>query len=262
MGWRSDLLQNLPPRVSLPVRSRLGFSREPEMKALRRMVREGDHCVDIGCHLGIYAYSLLRLIGPAGTVTAFEPQPHLAGYLRAAFAPDIAKGRMELRVEALGPTAGTAVLHLPMEGKRLNRGRASLQPLEGTTRAIEVPVLRLDDAFPHRPVSFVKCDVEGYELEVLQGAGNVLERDQPVLLVEIESRHAAQKVEPTFDLLRSRGYTAAVYRARDDALAVLPTHEPDPAAIAARWAEQYVYNYIFVPEVRASVLTGAFDATT
>ena len=255
MGWRSDLLQRLPPRVSLPVRSRLGFSREHEMKALDRFVRPGDHCVDIGCHLGIYSYKLLRLVGPHGSVVGFEPQDDLASYLEAAFAPHVRSGRFSVRRQALGDVPGQAILTLPLESGKINRGRATLRQIEGQTTT--VPVVRLDAAGLRRPVSFVKCDVEGYELSVLGGGLDLLRNDAPTLLIEIEARHAAEQVASTFDLLWSLGYQAAVYREQDKTLGRIAAGDSDPAAVAAAWVGRYVNNFFFVPISRAESLAAS-----
>lgn len=255
MGWRSDLLQRLPPRASLPIRSRLGFSREPEMKVLDRFVRPGDHCIDIGCHLGIYSYTLLQLVGRYGSVVGFEPQEDLASYLESAFVPHIRSGRFSVRRQALGEVNGQATLTVPFEGSKLNRGRATL--LQGEGRKVAVPVVPLDSANVRRPVSFIKCDVEGYELLALRGAVDVLKNDAPTLLIELEVRHADARVASTFELLWNLGYQAAVYRESDDALARIAERDPDPAAAAADWAGRYVYNFFFVPMSRAESLAAS-----
>src|SRR6266508_3383783 len=38
---------------------------------------------------------------------------------------------------------------------------------------------------PPRPITFIKCDVEGHEAEALEGATRAIERDRPALCVEI-----------------------------------------------------------------------------
>lgn len=259
MGWRSDLLQRLPPRVSMPVRARLGFSREPEMAVLPSFVGRGDHCLDIGCHLGIYAYLMLRLVGPSGSVTGFEPQTVLADYLQQAFAPQLAAGTFVLRRSALGEQPGKATLTLPDEHGRLNRGRATL--LAGSTaegETVSVPVEQLDQLELRRPVSFVKCDVEGFELHVLRGGQQLLAADGPTLLVEIEQQHAGGRAHDTFSLLWDLGYTVAVFRDKASPLAVLTRGDEDPAGTAAAWAGRYVYNYLFVAPGRSEAVASCW----
>jgi hypothetical protein len=58
-----------------------------------------------------------------------------------------------------------------------------------------------------RALDFIKCDVEGSELEVLQGASELLNAARPGLLLEV-SKEASEGV---FALLSSFGYEGFVY---------------------------------------------------
>ena len=54
---------------------------------------------------------------------------------------------------------------------------------------------------------FIKCDVEGHELEVLQGGQRVLREDRPVLLVEcVDSRPEVGQTDRVFPYLEALGY--------------------------------------------------------
>jgi hypothetical protein len=55
-----------------------------------------------------------------------------------------------------------------------------------------VPIARLD-AVIDQDVAFVKIDVEGHELNVLNGAIELLERCQPVFLVEAAGRRPHER---------------------------------------------------------------------
>ena len=70
---------------------------------------------------------------------------------------------------------------------------------------MEIELRRLDDQ-GHGGVGFIKIDVEGHELAVIQGARRLLERDRPTLLVEIEQRHAGRGVRESCDAIRRLGY--------------------------------------------------------
>jgi FkbM family methyltransferase len=230
----------------MTARARFGFSREPEMAALERFVGPDDHSVDIGAHLGIYTWALLQASGPQGRVTAVEPQPELASYLRRAFAREIRGGRVRVEETALGEEPGEATLSMPQEAGRVNRGLASLAKQPEGAVTLTVPVRRLDD-LDLTGVRFVKCDVEGFELTVLRGAGTLLSRDHPVLLIEIEEAHAGARAVETFRMLEGLGYDAVVYRRADTRFARIAAGTPDPAAAAAAWVGSYVFNYFFVP---------------
>ena len=83
---------------------------------------------------------------------------------------------------------------------------------ESDELTLTVPTVTLDEVLDadDRRVRFVKCDVEGHELAVLRGAAKVLENARPVLLVEIEWRHAGDAMHETFELLRAAGYAGEV----------------------------------------------------
>jgi hypothetical protein len=57
--------------------------------------------------------------------------------------------------------------------------------------AYEIPIRRLDELVSSR-VDFLKIDVDGYELSVLEGSRAILERDQPLLFLEFHPRYVLQ----------------------------------------------------------------------
>lgn len=145
-------------------------------------------------------------------VLCFEANPGLAGDLRR-----LLQGTNS-HVEAVGLSDADGILELKVpfvKGKELH-GWASIDGDFGGrtwkgrgilgTRDITVPVKRLD-SFDLAPVGFVKIDVEGHELNVLRGAVDLLQRDQPNLLVEIEQRHHEEPISTIFNWLQvNHGY--------------------------------------------------------
>jgi len=73
-------------------------------------------------------------------------------------------------------------------GGRAERALARLEDIQGQHESLPVSLRRLDD-YEFRDVSFIKIDVEGHEQRVIRGATETLERERPVILVEIEQRH-------------------------------------------------------------------------
>src|SRR5688572_23160072 len=59
---------------------------EDEIKFLRRLLRPGQHVIDIGANYGVYALSMARAVGPTGRVWAFEPASSTAGLLAQSIA--------------------------------------------------------------------------------------------------------------------------------------------------------------------------------
>jgi FkbM family methyltransferase len=72
---------------------------------------------------------------------------------------------------------------------------------------IEVPVTTID-AQDLSDVGFIKVDVEGHELAVLNGGRETIERDRPVCMVEIYPKFNQGPVSATFDWFFDRDYKA------------------------------------------------------
>lgn len=169
------------------------------------LVGRGDAVVDAGANWGLFAARLAHLVGAGGQVDAFEPFPAHAATLGA-----LAHRNPQLAVHAvaLGGEAGTAELHIPIVHGRSVTPLASLgAPQAGVEHEVlAVPVATLDAALAgRRAPSFVKIDVEGFELDVLRGGAQTL-RERPVLLVEIEQRHQERPIAETFAHLAALGY--------------------------------------------------------
>ena len=46
---------------------------EEDLGMLKNFLREGDHVLDIGAHIGVYTRFLSLAVGPKGNVYSFEP---------------------------------------------------------------------------------------------------------------------------------------------------------------------------------------------
>ncbi|XVV04508.1 FkbM family methyltransferase [Actinosynnema sp. CA-248983] len=199
---------------------------EPELIGLRDVVAPGDTCVDIGAALGLYTVSLSRLVGPQGTVHSVEPlvfaHPALSYLLRPREGRNIVRHSVALGVDEGKDVMSVPVRHgLPVTGRSfLTAGAAGLGSNDEFTEHLEV-VVRTDtlDRFVAANgiarLDFVKADVEGAELRVLQGGTETIEKFRPKLLLEIEERHVRRfgyRAEDVADWLAERGYRMHVWQ--------------------------------------------------
>ena len=178
-------------------------SEAPSIRFLLEASLEGGTLVDIGANVGVFAYYLSRLAGPSGKVYAFEAQPELGPHLEAV-ASSFGLDNLTVVNQGLSSQAGV----LRMQRSKAGSGQASFHHEAGSgLEAIEIPVTTLDIFFaqmPHEPIRFIKCDVEGHELEVFRGAEGILRQDGPVLLFECHHDQAEQG--DLFAFLASAGY--------------------------------------------------------
>ncbi len=173
---------------------RQGIPWEPYvLTLLTDHVRAGSTALDVGAHIGSIAVPMARLVGPSGQVYAFEPQ-HVA-YRQLVH---------NLRLNDLGQAVplrfavGAENTIIEMNPVRRDDGQVAVG--EGGDQA----ELRTLDGFGFSDVSLIKIDVEGYELEVLKGAEELIRRERPALIVEI--REVDQAREETFRKLDELGY--------------------------------------------------------
>lgn len=190
---------------------------DKEMLAARALVPEGAVCLDVGAAGGTWTWLLSRLAGPGGQVFGFEPRPgsqrvvsRLLRILRADNATVLPL--------ALGSGPGhlsLALARMPTMSYVRPPTDSGWRPTEANTRVrdvIEVEVTTLD-AFARDHdlprVDFVKIDVEGHELEVLEGAAATIRGHRPVIVCEIEERHLERyghTADDVFDRLEGAGY--------------------------------------------------------
>jgi FkbM family methyltransferase len=196
MAWR------LPRRQRAAALWRLGRLRGNVAYAVvDAFISPDDFVVDVGASWGRFTARFARLVGPRGTVYAFEPDPPSYKELER-----VTRRMPSVRrfATALSDSDGSAQLSVPEGAMSAAFSRVSDAP---SLLSVEVPKARLDDIVVRSPrLSFVKCDVEGHELAVFRGAWQSLARDNPAILVEIEHRHGGS-VEATAEMLSGIGYT-------------------------------------------------------
>lgn len=177
---------------------------EGEVDAFRRFVRPGDLVVDVGANIGVHTLALARLVGPRGSVLAFEPQRLVYQTLCANIALN-SLDHVQCLHAALDEVPG--LLHLLDADPRVenNFGGAELAMLAGDARAAAVPRLVLDEVLGDRMPRLIKIDVEGMEAAVLRGARQVLARATPVLYVENDR---IERSPALLALLEELGYAA------------------------------------------------------
>lgn len=186
-----------------------------ELDFIRRSLAPGAHAVDCGGHIGYFAMHMADAVGPAGTVTAFEPFEPNAECLALSIAENGLDERVRLVRAAVGEAAGT--MPLVFAPNTINSGGAFLQGTAGVPHGHvtrEVPVVALDQADVPRPVSFIKTDIEGAEPLAFRGAERLLHADRPVILSELHpvqlERVSGLTPAQFIDEMRGRGYRCHV----------------------------------------------------
>jgi FkbM family methyltransferase len=173
--------------------------------------------VDVGANRG-QTVDAMRLFSRDAAITAFEPNTRLAHRLVRQYDKD---PQVTIHPVALGDEAGDLTLFIPSYRGFVFDGLASLVRenasswLEGrvfrfdssllTVDEMKIEVVRLDD-FALAP-TFMKLDVQGYELAALRGGSETIAAHRPVVMVE-----AAPEECPVSQFLADYGYEIFAYR--------------------------------------------------
>lgn len=177
---------------------------EPEQQAwLVKNIKEGDVVYDIGANIGFFALLCAKLTGASGQVEAFEPNPICADACRSNIAlngfnhanvHDIALSDLEGEVSFYFPQNATAV------GRILT---TQLQSEGGSTFNVRTDTI--DNYIRKnglRSPDLLIIDVEGHEIQVLEGAHDTIKRHLPVINCEVHwlgvifNNYFKEKLEP------------------------------------------------------------------
>jgi len=223
---------------------------ETEMNFLDVMVDPQRAALDIGANSGKYA---ARLSALARKVYAFEPDRALAAKIGRALPRNV-----EVHAAAVSNRQGVARLMFPVIAGERATALASIEPGvlgEAETVSFEVPTIRLDD-FAREPIGFMKIDVEGHEMSVLEGAEGLIARERPVIMVEAEERHRRGAVASVRSFMGARGFDG--FFILGDSLKnidqLTPEMQSEEMLALADGLTQMVYvnNFIFVPKEKAA----------
>lgn len=230
----------IPPRWELArIVAREWRKGEPELRLAPNLADADRIALDIGANRGIWSHILSRHVRG---VHAFEPNPKIFRILHAA-RPDNA----EAFPWALSDHDGQAELEVPHLRGGWSNQHASLNPFRNRDQDVArctVETRRLD-GLDLPPVGFIKIDVEGHERPVLDGAKDLLERDRPNLIIELEERHTGEPIEQSIAHVEAFGYET--FFLRRGSLRRIREFDPDREHREVIDQPGYVFNFIFLP---------------
>lgn len=150
-------------------------SYEPDQTAwVTSQLKVGSVLFDVGAAVGYYTLVASRLVGPAGRVVSFEPDPKNAAFLRQHVTIN-QLANVEVHQAAIGDCTGQAYF---------TRGTGTGTGHLDESGEATVILWKLDDIIEHTRIpTHIKIDVEGAELEVLEGARNLLCTAKPTLFL-------------------------------------------------------------------------------
>jgi FkbM family methyltransferase len=174
---------------------------EPDVcESIRRFTRPGMTILDIGANIGAHTFLLGRLTGPDGLVVAFEPT-------------DFAFAKLQCNMSK-NDFRNIESVKLALSDRRLSAQEVEFRASWRTdgSRADGVSLVefeRLDSWLESRGlgrIDLVKIDVDGHEFDVITGAGAMLRRDRPLLIMEAVGPHFDNDSRNPYRVLAEIGY--------------------------------------------------------
>ena len=157
---------------------------------LKKFIKEGSVCIDIGANLGYYTVPLSKLSGISGKVYAVEPVPIFVEILKSNLSK-LKNNNVTILNYALGEN----------DGQLLTMGTPIVDGIfrHGYTKVVEDDEFEYSDKYtvevknPGKifgnldKLNFIKCDVEGYENHIIPLMYEMIQKHKPVILIEFGS---------------------------------------------------------------------------
>ena len=159
---------------------------------------KGAVFVDVGAHIGKYTVPVAKIVGRNSLVIACEPHPKNYQILMENIRLNDLKNVIALNIAAWKKESdiklfiGDCCVHHSVK-KNFGLGFVTVQarPLDCVLQELEV-----------ENVDFIKIDVEGAEVEVLNGLIDTLKKWRPTLIIEI-----TRELDKIKKFMKQRGYT-------------------------------------------------------
>lgn len=148
-----------------------------EIELLKKHIKSGDVVLDIGANIGFYAQLLSELVSNSGKVHCFEPDKVNFSHLKNA-----TKNFKNIIIhnKAVGPKTGLLKIYT---SKNLNVDHRTYKP-EEYEQEIDIDAIAIDDYLKDNlKVDFIKIDIQGFEMQAIQGMQKVLQYNQHLKMI-------------------------------------------------------------------------------
>jgi len=181
-------------------------------KLLKKELKKGMICLDIGANIGYYALLERKIVGSEGRVIAVEPSPLNFSYLKKNLRQN-GFNDVEAFKFALSDSNGQVLFLIAMNSNWSRVVDVKDPSLEGAI--INVPARSLDSFMTQYhldKLDFLRMDVEGHEIKIFNGGRRTIENFRPILLLEIHEDLIGLKETVSFlQSLKSFGYNVSYF---------------------------------------------------
>jgi FkbM family methyltransferase len=187
-----------------------GKNREKDtIDLFNKLINKEQTVIEIGGHIGYFSLLFSSLVGEKGKVLVFEPGENNLPYTRKNLSQC---NNIKLIEKAASDTNGMLTFYIENLTGQNNTlvkdydvftANSEVSFVESSYQKVEVESVRIDDFILENKIfpNFIKIDVEGAELMVLQGMTECLKNIKPILMVELTNNN-----KDVIDLVKSYGY--------------------------------------------------------
>lgn len=178
------------------------------IRIMRRLVKPGMTCIDLGANAGYFTLFLSKVVGNRGTIYAFEPTKNTYTRLRNNLGLNRADNVVAEEL-AISSYCGEILFHEGPSGYDVYNTSGKLVPQLDTVAAQftnrNIAAVTLDkycSTHGIRNVNFIKIDIEGGELAALKGAEQIITNSPRLsMVIEVSPELAVSSGYKTADLL-------------------------------------------------------------
>jgi FkbM family methyltransferase len=175
---------------------------DDEVKLLSQILKPNDNVIEVGSNIGSIAIPIGLAISD-GVLYAIEPQQYIYNMLCANIAVNNLSNIKPIRY-AVGSTSGN--VNLPNIDYETVTNFGGVEILD-TNDGDSVELIRLDDYFKNlTQLKLIKIDVEGMEIDVLNGAKELINKHRPFIYCENDRRDKSEELITIFKSLNYRVY--------------------------------------------------------
>jgi len=193
-----------------------------DMAFTLHVLRPNDVFVDVGANIG--SYTILSSAVAGAFSIALEPIPSTFTHLKN----NVSINNVESLVTLCNCGAGAMKTSLRFT-KNHDTVNHVLTESTSENDTVEVPIVTLNEICRHRNPLLIKMDVEGFEMEVLKGAKEILSNSQlKAIIIELNGscRRYGVSEEEIHALLREVGFRPFTYEPFSRSLRSLSTYQP------------------------------------
>jgi protein O-GlcNAc transferase len=187
-NWREDHIQRIIACNRMPY--------ELEMLSdMQDRISANELYIDIGANIGNHTLFMASVSGCE--VMAFEPNKKLVSALNESISINGLEDKVRVFAKGVGKKQGFASFEKEL---KCNIGA---QKLQCSDEHSEIEIIALDSFLPLENLKMIKIDVEGMEMDVLNGAMRVIREYKPLLYMEANTEREFLEI---YNVLKSSRY--------------------------------------------------------